>query len=258
LERPSGRFAGKVAVVTGGASGIGAATARRLAAEGARVAIADIQDSLGVAVASQIEASGGAVFYQRSDVAVLADWQELVKEVIRRFGRLDIVHNNAYAIMRGPTHELDEADWDRQIDVCLKQVFLSVKACMPHLLASRGVMINTASVHAVMGLPQHAAYDASKGAMCAFTRELAAEYGRTVRVNAVLPGGILTPAWDHTTTEEREHFARLTPAGRLGQPEEIAAAVCFLASDDASYVNGASLVVDGGWTITKEWRTTKD
>jgi NAD(P)-dependent dehydrogenase (short-subunit alcohol dehydrogenase family) len=252
VEQPAERFAGKAAIVTGGASGIGAAAARQLALEGASVAIADIQESRGEIVASEINALGGMAFFRRCDVSALADWQALVTEVVRRFGRLDIVHNNAYTITRGPTHELDEAEWDRQIDVCLKQVFLSVKTCMPHLLASGGVIVNTSSVHAVMGFPHHAAYDAAKGAMCAFTRELAAEYGPGVRVNAVLPGGILTPAWDHTTSEEQEHFARQTPAGRLGRPEEIASAVCFLASDDASYITGVSLVVDGGWTITKE------
>lgn len=113
-------------------------------------------------------------------------------------------------------------------------------------------MINTSSVHALMGFRRHAAYDAAKGAVSALTRELAADYGPRVRVNAVLPGGILTAAWDHTSAEEREQFARQTPAGRLGRPEEIAAAVCFLASDDASYITGANLVVDGGWSIWKE------
>jgi NAD(P)-dependent dehydrogenase (short-subunit alcohol dehydrogenase family) len=243
------RFEGKVAVVTGGASGIGAATARRLAAEGASVVVADIQDTPGEEMARSL---GPHAHYRRCDVASLADWQSLAAETIAHFGRLDLVHNNAYTVVIRPAHELSEGEWDRQIDVCLKQVFLAVKTCMPHLVESQGTMVNTASVHAVLGFRRYPAYDAAKGGMVALTRQLAAEYGPDVRVNAVLPGAILTAAWDHITAEARDEFARQTPARRLGRPEEIAAAVCFLASDEASFITGASLVVDGGWTITKD------
>ena len=246
-----GRFAGKVAIVTGAASGIGAATARRLATEGADVVIADIQDGTGKTVAKDIASSGGSAVYHHCDVSSFSDWQALSEDTVSRFGRLDIVHNNAYTIARGPTHELEEASWDRQIAVSLKQVFLSVKTCIQHLLAAEGTIINTSSVHALLGFRYHAAYDAAKGAICALTRELASEYGPKVRVNAVLPGGILTPAWDHTDADERAEFAAQCPVKRLGRSEEIAAAVCFLASEDASYITGAALVVDGGWSITK-------
>jgi NAD(P)-dependent dehydrogenase (short-subunit alcohol dehydrogenase family) len=246
------RFVGKVAIVTGAASGIGAATARRLAAEGASVVLADIQDERGERVVAEIVRADSKAFYQRCDVSSLADWDAMVAATLGRFGRLDLIHNNAYTIVRGSTHEQAEVDWDRQIAVDLKQVFLSVKAGMTHLLEAEGVMVNTSSVHAVMGFRHDAAYDAAKGGIAALTRSLAAEYGPRVRVNAVLPGAILTPAWDGTTEDERATFAEQAPAKRLGAPEEVAAAVCFLASDDASYITGASLVVDGGWTITKE------
>lgn len=246
------RFADKVAIVTGAASRIGAATAQRFAAEGARVVLADIQDGRGEAVAAEIRAGGGTAVYCRCDVSVLADWRALADLAVRQDGHIDIVHNNAYAEVKGLTHELDETAWERQLAVCLKSVFLSVKTCMPHLLAAEGAMVNTASVHALFGFPRRAAYGASKGAICALTRELAAEYGPTVRVNAVLPGAILTPAWNNPTIEQREEQARQIVARRLGRPEEVAAAVCFLASSDASYITGTNLVVDGGWSIWKE------
>src|SRR5262245_38179662 len=134
------RLESKVAIVTGGASGIGAATARRLADEGASVVVADIQDELGESVALEI---GGAATYVHCDVAAIADWQQLAEATLERFSRIDFVHNNAYADAVGPTHELAESDWQRVIDVCLKQVLLSVKACIAQLIKTRGAIVNT-------------------------------------------------------------------------------------------------------------------
>jgi NAD(P)-dependent dehydrogenase (short-subunit alcohol dehydrogenase family) len=240
------RFAGKAVIVTGAANGIGAATAARFAAEGAAVVVADVDVAAGEAVARRI---GGT--FQRCDVASLEQWQELAETTIARHGGIDVVHNNAYTIVRAPTHELAEDDWDRMIDVCLKQVFLSVKACMPTLLERSGTLVNTSSIHALIGFAQAAGYDAAKGGVSALTRQLAVEYGPRVRVNAVLPGAIETRAWDGVETAGREAFAQLTPARRFGTPEEVAAAVCFLASDDAAYITGQELVVDGGLGIMR-------
>jgi NAD(P)-dependent dehydrogenase (short-subunit alcohol dehydrogenase family) len=245
------RFAGKVAIVTGAAHGIGAASAARFAAEGAAVLIADIDEAAGRETAARISAAGGDAAFQRCDVASLADWEALAAAAQERGGGIDVVHNNAYTITVGPTHELDERDWDRMIDVCLKQVFLSVKACMPSLLERGGCMVNTSSIHALVGFPQQAGYDAAKGGVSALTRELAAEYGPRVRVNAVLPGAIATNAWRGVSQADRDAFARLTPAQRFGTPAEVAAVVCFLASDDAAYVTGQDIVVDGGLGIVR-------
>jgi NAD(P)-dependent dehydrogenase (short-subunit alcohol dehydrogenase family) len=245
------RFADKVAIVTGAANGIGAATAERLAREGASVLIADVDEAAGRDRAARITAGGGVAAFQRCDVASLDDWERLAAAALQQHGRIDLVHNNAYTVTVAPTHELDERDWDRMIDVCLKQVFLSVKTCMPALIESRGCIVNTSSIHALIGFPRQAGYDAAKGGVSALTRELAGEYGPEVRVNSVLPGAITTNAWRGVGEEERQAFARLTPAQRFGTPEEVAAVVCFLASDEAAYVTGQNIVVDGGLGIIR-------
>ncbi len=213
--------------------------------------VADTDEDRGDRVATGIRESGGDGHFCRCDVSRLSDWHGLLDATLTRFGQLDVVHNNAATVERSRTHELSEESWDRQIAVSLKSVFLSVKVCIAALSETEGAIVNTSSIHAVAGFPNHAAYDAAKGAICALTRELAAEYGPRVRVNSVLPGMILTPAWKGATDEELRRSAVGAPAGRLGRPEEVAAAVCFLASQDASFITGENLVVDGGWTITK-------
>ncbi|GAA1936361.1 SDR family NAD(P)-dependent oxidoreductase [Kitasatospora viridis] len=250
-EQPYRRFQGRVALVTGAASGIGAATARRLAAEGASVLAVDIADAAGAALVDRITRDGGSAEYRHGDVASPALWAELAEHLEQRHGRLDVLHGNAYTVVVKPAHEQTEDEWDRQLAVNLKANWLAVRALAGLLDASGGSIVLTSSVHALVGLPGHPAYAAAKGALTALGRQLAVEYGPRVRVNTVLPGPVMTPAWDRVDEAGRAGSAAETVVGRLGTPEEVAAAVAFLASADASFITGASLVVDGGWSVVK-------
>jgi NAD(P)-dependent dehydrogenase (short-subunit alcohol dehydrogenase family) len=243
-------FDGRVAIITGGASGIGAATAHLFAGSGASVLIADIDCEKGEQVAADIVASGGQAIFVPTDVSDLGDWEKLSKTAIDKYGRIDVVHNNAFYMVAGPTDELDLASWHRQIDVTLGQVLLSVKTCMAHLKKARGSMINMSSVHRDVYMEPVAGYQAAIGAVCTLTRQLAIEYGPEVRVNAILPGAILTPNWEGLSDDDKQPYVDRCALKRLGEPDDIAKVVRFLASDDASFITGGNIEVDGGLRFT--------
>ncbi len=244
------RFGGRVALVTGGASGIGAATARRLRAEGARVAIGDLNESLGTALAKELGAETGGALFQAADVADLASVERLVEATAARFGRLDVLVNNAGIGSFGETPDLDPEQWHRVIAVDLHSVFYGCRAAIPHLRrAGGGAIVNTASISGLGGDQGFAAYNAAKGAVVNYTRTLAVDHGKEgIRTNAVCPGPIDTPLATVLMQSETivGEYRRSIPLGRVGRADEVAAAIAFLASDDASYVNGVCLEVDGG------------
>ncbi|MEU6850863.1 SDR family NAD(P)-dependent oxidoreductase [Actinacidiphila alni] len=244
------RFAEKVAVVTGAGSGIGASTAERLAAEGAAVVLADIAADRAEGVAAGIREQGGRAVSVRADVADPADWERIVA-VAHAYGPVGVLVSNAYTVEVAPAHEMSLDSWERQLAVNLTGGFLGFRTLLPDLRTARGTAVLTSSVHAHKGIPGHPAYAAAKGALLSLSGQLAVEYGPDVRVNAVLPGPILTAAWDRVAEEDRARSVAETAARRFGRPEEVAAAIAFLASDEASYITGSSLLVDGGWSVTK-------
>ncbi|HLK11523.1 MAG TPA: SDR family NAD(P)-dependent oxidoreductase [Candidatus Binatia bacterium] len=241
------RFAGRVALVTGAASGIGAATARALAAEGAQVVVVDIDRERGTAVAA---ACGGELAV--TDVADGAALAAIVERAAASYGRLDVLVSNAFATVPGAIERLDPAGWERTLAVTLTPAFTALRAALPHLRKRGGAVVHVASISGLAGDRGLAAYNAAKAGVINLTRTAALEVAAAgVRVNAVCPGLVDTPALARVVARAPDHAAALraaVPMGRLGRPEEIARAILFLASDEASYVTGTTLVVDGGLT----------
>lgn len=249
-RRDGARFTGRTAVVTGAASGIGAATAARLAQEGAAVVLADIDEERGRGEADRITGDGGRARFVTADVSAEDDWRHVL-DAAHDFGPVDLLVSNAYTVDVQPAHALSLDSWRRQLDVNLTAGFLGFRAVLPDLRTRGGAVVLTSSVHAHKGIPGHPAYAASKGALLSLCGQLAVEYGPEVRVNAVLPGPILTAAWDRVPPEDRERSVAETAARRFGTPDEVAAAIAFLGSDEASYITGSHLLVDGGWSVLK-------
>ncbi len=245
------KLTGQVAIVTGGGSGIGRASAMRFAVEGARVLVADIDIATAEAVATEIRGSGGGAVAVRADVSRAADAEMLTAHAVSEFGRLDILHNNAGVSGGGPpVGETDEDYWDRVLGVNLKGVFLCSKYAVRVMVpGGGGAIVNTASIMGLVGLPGNAAYSASKGGVVQFTKSMALEYAaQNVRVNCIAAGWIDTPLNRKLGEKITGWTLRETPLGRWGTAEEVAGAALYLASADAAFITGTTLVLDGGWT----------
>lgn len=246
------RFDGKVALVTGSASGIGEAAARRFFAEGARLMLADLDERRGNAAAEALEHDGDRVAFRALDVRDREAVEAVFQEAVDRFSRLDVVFNNAGIGSYGRVTEMDPKTWQDIIDVDLNSVYYGCRAAVPHLVASGGgAIVNTASISGLAGDYGLIAYNAAKGGVVNMTRTMALDHARDgIRTNAVCPGPIETnlTAPMLGIPPLMDVFRQNIPMGRLGRADEVAAVVAFLASDDASYVNGAALPVDGGVT----------
>ena len=251
------RFEGKAVLVTGGGSGIGLATALAFAREGARVAVADVSAERGEAAVAAARGEGLGLLFLRGDVSREADAERIVEGAVAGFGRLDVLFNNAGILIEAAVHEMSEADWDQVLAVNLKGAFLMAKHTVRAMLRQGGgVVVNTASVNALVGDPEEAAYCASKAGVALLTKSMALAYAKDgIRVNAVCPGWVETRMFQQeadtrgvSLADYRAHAGAQHPLGRVGRPEEIAKVVLFLASEEASYITGSLVVADGGYT----------
>ncbi|MDE7547021.1 SDR family oxidoreductase [Acetobacter fabarum] len=249
------RVAGKVAIVTGAANGIGKATAILLAKEGARVVVADLQEEAGHSTVAEIKAAGGEALFVKLNVTQEADWQNAVNLAEQTFGKLDVAVNNAGIAYSGTVESTSLEDWQRVQSINLNGVFLGTKYAVEAMKkAGGGSIINLSSIEGLVGDPTLAAYNASKGGVRLFTKSAAlhcAKSGYRIRVNSVHPGYIWTPMVQGLTkdgAEARQKLVDLHPLGHLGEPEDIAYGILYLASDESKFMTGSELVIDGGYT----------
>jgi len=251
----AGTLEGKVALVTGGSSGIGRASSLAFAREGARVVVSDVNVEGGEETVSKIKEAAGVAIFVHADVSKVADVEILIKKTVETYGRLDCAHNNAGigGEVGALTHEYPEESWERLISINLKGVWLCMKFEIPAMLRQGGgAIVNTSSIWGLVGAPGASAYVASKHGVAGLTKAAALEYAQQgIRINAVNPGAIRTPMTDRFLAASPENEPLLTalhPIGRIGMPEEVAEAVLWLCSDGASFVIGQNLTVDGGYT----------
>ena len=252
------RLAGQVAIVTGGATGIGGATARRLAEEGARVLIADINLQLANENADRIKSAGGTAEVMEADAGNHDDIKAMIQRAVDLWGSLQILVNNAYspsgADTAGGALEVSEEAWDRGMAVLVKSMFLGAKYAVPHMRrAGGGSIVNLSSVHGLLAAPKSLIYEAGKFAVIGVTKQMACDYGPDgIRVNAICPGHIVTERmqerWDENPAG-LEFFAQQYPLRKTGRPVDIANSIVFLCSEEASFITGHALIVDGGLTI---------
>jgi NAD(P)-dependent dehydrogenase (short-subunit alcohol dehydrogenase family) len=251
---PTNQLHGKIAIITGAASGIGRATALLFAHAGASVVLMDINESGGEAIATEITEDGGRATFESGDVTSAADCQRVIERAVREFGGIHVLFNNAGIIRRASVVELGETDWDRVMAVNVKSMFLMSRQAIPIMAAAGGgSIINTASGWGLAGGPRAAVYCASKGAVVLLTKAMAIDHGaQNIRVNCICPGDTDTAMLRNEAQqlgEPNDKFlaeATKRPLGRVGRPEEIAQAALYLASDASSFVTGTALVVDGG------------
>jgi NAD(P)-dependent dehydrogenase (short-subunit alcohol dehydrogenase family) len=251
------RFHEKAVLITGAGVGIGRAAAIRFGKEGAKVAINSLTPAHGLETLRLLQEAGGQGVYIQGDVSKDADAKRMVQETVKTFGRLDILVNNAGIVIPGRVDNISEEDWDRTVAVNLKGVFLASRYAIPEMRkVGGGVIVHNASVVAVKGVKDRAAYTASKGGVWALTKAMAADYiAENIRVNCVCPGTIYTPSLERRIQafpdpeKARVDFIARQPMGRLGKDEEIAAAILFAASDEAAFMNGATITIDGGMAI---------
>ncbi|WP_166332861.1 SDR family NAD(P)-dependent oxidoreductase [Sphingobacterium chungjuense] len=249
------KLEGKVAIVTGGGSGIGQAIAKLFGSNGAKVIVADIDEEAGRSVVNDIKAAGGEALFEKADTSQVEDNKKLVEVAVAHFGRLDIAINNAGIAGVGQrTGEHDIDSWKKVIDVNLNGVFFGCRFQLEQMVKNGGGnIVNMSSIYGMVAAPMNVAYVTTKHAVVGLTKSIAVEYGAdNIRCNAVGPGYIFTPMLEKNLTPDLlEHFAAQAPIKRLGSAEDIAKLVLFLSSDDSSFVTGAYYIADGGYTVVR-------